>query len=669
MERAFRCRERGKMKLDVEPRDMFCALLKLPLPHPADNIASKYINSNYRSNFFKSNSDSANYRMGETTEDIHLCASRKHCYFGNMTIRDTDEFKCCNTCEKFYHGSVGGCCSDDDGNCFSCSRQKPKTIIQSSIDSHAIVDLLICAELQKSEEVDEANNFLKRPFRGDAETVDDGSRGVAKNILHYQDSPDSLSQSSIRPFDKEEPGGVKMADRILIFDDDDMFDDELKNGPLMGNRRSTTEEVNFSVRDEHSAGGHSFEKEKNIPDDNKAGIAKDEDVHSADGHSFNLPGDKKKAGIAKEFELIHNSTVEEGNSSVCNTPESLTSNVEVAKVVPGSGTNKKMRDLYKNYKPRKRLSDDFSKSIKKPEKPLFVSSDITDDSITACRIASGLEDYICGCSKNLNTRCIDIYVGDYQSLLGRQYLNDNVVYLWMYLISMDVKNGCSFHSADLYKKIICDPDPPTNFLKTKIDVLPIVENTHWSLIVLVSVKNGDLYICHLDSLPGSGHKRVPSNLRDYIKATNAKHKREQEVVIIKCTAPRQKNGYDCGVFVCLYASIIKQIMNDLPYCETAEEIRDFIDNVMEKSEQSGVLKTLLPSFRHRFQTLIKELYRNKASRKRKRAGDELTQPQIQMTQIGRNVSAKGRPRRPTTRGTRSKTICGKDGWVDKVVLK
>ena len=82
-------------------------------------------------------------------------------------------------------------------------------------------------------------------------------------------------------------------------------------------------------------------------------------------------------------------------------------------------------------------------------------------------------------------------------------------------------------------------------------------NNHWTLVGIYPKRK---QICYYDSLLMSGDS-ICSNLLRYVQDEYADKKRQEmpnrsSWTIRDIEVPRQRNNYDCGVFVCAYAYCI-----------------------------------------------------------------------------------------------------------------
>ncbi|KAJ4390521.1 hypothetical protein N0V85_007138 [Neurospora sp. IMI 360204] len=85
-----------------------------------------------------------------------------------------------------------------------------------------------------------------------------------------------------------------------------------------------------------------------------------------------------------------------------------------------------------------------------------------------------------------------------------------------------------------------------NFLDIDTILIPINDGVHWTLAV---VRPGKRTVAHLDSMrAGAGHVHIKEKLLEWVRVTLEDKWVASEWSAIDYEAPRQTNGYDCGVF-------------------------------------------------------------------------------------------------------------------------
>ena len=85
-----------------------------------------------------------------------------------------------------------------------------------------------------------------------------------------------------------------------------------------------------------------------------------------------------------------------------------------------------------------------------------------------------------------------------------------------------------------------------NFLDLESILIPICSGSHWTLAVVLP---GRRIIAHMDSLRGGhGNPSVTRRLSEWVKVTLGELFVEDDWQVLDLDAPRQRNGWDCGVF-------------------------------------------------------------------------------------------------------------------------
>ncbi|KAL3770402.1 hypothetical protein ACHAW5_002319 [Stephanodiscus triporus] len=97
-------------------------------------------------------------------------------------------------------------------------------------------------------------------------------------------------------------------------------------------------------------------------------------------------------------------------------------------------------------------------------------------------------------------------------------------------------------------------------LKYIVCPINIDDNSHWTSAVIFME---DKRIQYYDSMGGTDWSKLEGLLKyvkDEYSAKNGKELDVTEWELVSCTSdtPRQKNGYDCGVFTCMFADFISK---------------------------------------------------------------------------------------------------------------
>ncbi|GAB1313080.1 hypothetical protein MFIFM68171_03290 [Madurella fahalii] len=111
-------------------------------------------------------------------------------------------------------------------------------------------------------------------------------------------------------------------------------------------------------------------------------------------------------------------------------------------------------------------------------------------------------------------------------------------YFWPRLLSHGASNcGRLLRRAGVRK---------ANFFDIDSILIPICEHSHWTLAV---IRPGRRTVAHLDSMKaGRGHENVKAKLLELVRFVLEDQFVEAEWQAVDYEAPRQTNGWDCGVF-------------------------------------------------------------------------------------------------------------------------
>jgi Ulp1 family protease len=184
---------------------------------------------------------------------------------------------------------------------------------------------------------------------------------------------------------------------------------------------------------------------------------------------------------------------------------------------------------------------------------------------------------------------ITIYETDLSRLDDGEYLNDTLIDVKNQIIINtfpDIKEKVYAFSCLVYPEMVVR-NMKTNTSKTvdyvssclkNCDIFqydyiffPINKNLHWSLCVLVRPKlfkfndasgNKPCFL-HLDPLNMHDSLSIFTTIFNTLSSyyTELKNTR-RHFNFVKCTAPKQTNGYDCGVYVIKYVEMILRLYPD-----------------------------------------------------------------------------------------------------------
>ena len=160
---------------------------------------------------------------------------------------------------------------------------------------------------------------------------------------------------------------------------------------------------------------------------------------------------------------------------------------------------------------------------------------------------------------------------DYRSLTGKNWLNDNVINEYFHLINERNKNEkltkVSTLDSFAFKRLESNFENGYDIIKrqTKEDLtesdivlVPIHKDDHWTLIsVIIKERKIEYY----DSILATrNYPNAPKVFRNFFnRYFEEKHKDAGFKVDVRKDAPVQRNGHDCGIFVCLEAEEIARV--------------------------------------------------------------------------------------------------------------
>ena len=163
----------------------------------------------------------------------------------------------------------------------------------------------------------------------------------------------------------------------------------------------------------------------------------------------------------------------------------------------------------------------------------------------------------------ISKHSIEMTRRDYRSLSGKNWINDKIIDEYFTLIKeRNLKNNLAkvtIFSTHAFTKLEQDFDDNFNLianrwvnedltLQDKV-LIPIFKEDHWSLVVVI-IK--DQRIDYYDSILGRRHtSSAPRIFRKFFNSYfEMKGKEGQFKSVVIDNAPIQRNGYDCGTFVC-----------------------------------------------------------------------------------------------------------------------
>ena len=170
----------------------------------------------------------------------------------------------------------------------------------------------------------------------------------------------------------------------------------------------------------------------------------------------------------------------------------------------------------------------------------------------------------------------------YKTLLPKGWLNDEIINAYMKVLTINNEKSLAF-SSFFFTVLLRDNDDyqydsvkdwgQDIFAKDHILVPVNIQNMHWALL---SVSIPKKCISYYDSLGASGSEYLDAMLH-YLQdkandGNNIEFKKEEwSLQDHRKTIPQQLNGYDCGVFVCVFGYFI---LNNLPLTFTQDDITE-----------------------------------------------------------------------------------------------
>ena len=203
-----------------------------------------------------------------------------------------------------------------------------------------------------------------------------------------------------------------------------------------------------------------------------------------------------------------------------------------------------------------------------------------------------------------------------QTLRPRQWLNDEVIHYFCQLLSyrdealcvlnqqskrshffksffmtklLDQDGGYQYNNVKRWSKRVPGKDI---FALNKIFFPVNIGRTHWTLAV---IHMADQKITFYDSMSGAYGKAICEALFRYLQ-DEWKNKKAPEIFPAKDewilepqppNIPKQQNGHDCGVFICMYADLISR---NIPLLFTQEQITECRQHIALSILQGNVKK-------------------------------------------------------------------------------
>ncbi|XP_043269144.1 sentrin-specific protease 1-like [Venturia canescens] len=159
---------------------------------------------------------------------------------------------------------------------------------------------------------------------------------------------------------------------------------------------------------------------------------------------------------------------------------------------------------------------------------------------------------------------------DLQTLVEKNWVNDEVINIYLDMImergnleQIQFEKVFCFNTF-FFPRLHLNGEEAVRRWTKKVNIFkydkvffPIHLGNHWRMII---ADFGTQIITYYDSLMGENLRHLET-VRDYItfevvQKNEDRFKENEWKFRVDKSAPKQKNGYDCGVFVCLYANYI-----------------------------------------------------------------------------------------------------------------
>ena len=128
--------------------------------------------------------------------------------------------------------------------------------------------------------------------------------------------------------------------------------------------------------------------------------------------------------------------------------------------------------------------------------------------------------------------------------------------------------------------------------------IPINKSGHWSL-ALIWVIGGCYRLLHLDALRMHDHNKIAHNIGRYLRKEWHRLKKDghfeeltklpdsmNPLKVTSLSVPCQRNGYDCGMFVCAYS---EKIFEEFQEAFQSKSKRDGDDGISKIRQDKSVL--------------------------------------------------------------------------------
>jgi len=227
---------------------------------------------------------------------------------------------------------------------------------------------------------------------------------------------------------------------------------------------------------------------------------------------------------------------------------------------------------------------------------------------------------------------VSILVKDVLTLRPTIWLNDNLINLWMLLITRDQPSDVQIFSSLFYTKLSAQGPENVeswsknfNVFEKKIIIFPINSMfLHWSLCVLINPgaitvrsdnNNCSPVLLFFDSSNLHSRRRIEFHIFKWLSFEFRRfYKRDRQQSYktfhrLTPKVPKQRNGNDCGVFVLKYAQAICQIKSSLINFSDGSISKHDILSTITNSQHFKFNQTDIDRIRVEFKTVIQSIHR------------------------------------------------------------
>ncbi|CEO94802.1 hypothetical protein PBRA_003615 [Plasmodiophora brassicae] len=247
------------------------------------------------------------------------------------------------------------------------------------------------------------------------------------------------------------------------------------------------------------------------------------------------------------------------------------------------------------------------------------------------------KDTIIVCHPRESRLCVTVTVGDLCVLDPCEFLNDTIIDFELNRIREQCPEDVHIFSSFFYKKFITTGESyeavkrwadKDDLFSKRMWLIPVNEAIHWTLAVVCNPGQPDddappselPTMLYYDSLGGSGarvHKVIKKYVQEALKPVGTRIQRRADRLaitrnfrLVDVDVPHQRNSYDCGIFLLLFADRVAReqpdpscphrptwFADDLPRNERNEIRRRIADLAYE---QAGGARWTLPRPIERF---------------------------------------------------------------------